>query len=292
MKYFRRINVMIVIVACVIGLASRQVESKSGPPSHIKHSGIRIAENKETPPKKPRQDIYDQALLPITSKELKRNLQQATKDRNAVAAEQLIRRASVQGHLLAAFNTLKELKSLQPENAVILAAYCFAFDFVDGQYHTKTYQRFSGEDYIDYDETLKKAYIQDPQLWLTYVVEGYKLIDKPGEDERGFVLLKKAVELAPNVATTHFWLGFAFTVCKTSFMSYEKAVAEYQRALELSPVFSPAARQLLFIHCFALPDKAKAKANRAKYLSLLPPNYEMSAKTKTFLKECAEKIDS
>ncbi len=221
------------------------------------------------------QNKYDLTLQPISAVALKQALRSHSDD--SVLIYQLVLRAIRQKEVDVAYNTLKTLRHDQPNNAVVLAGYCLAFDVYEGKYSGPdgTVHSFSGTEEYDYFQTLSRAHQLDPKLWMTYAVEGHNSTGTPAQDIRCLKLYQKAEELAPHISYTHLLLGDAYATYYTPYHSFEKAAAEYNIALSLQPISAKAVYLLFDIYDIRIPNVAKAKQAKSKLLSLLPPDFHL-----------------
>ena len=242
----------------------------------------------------------DPTLVPFQKGELQKKLR-ANKD-NAHGMVLLLRRAdemstsrvdsaysrpNANDYNAQAMKTLTQMRREQPENMKVLAAYCFEFDIKaqGGHHQFAHYEPWSSAKEQQFRGMLKELYKKAPDLWVPYAIEGYHKFyastKTPAEQERGMKLLAKAVELAPNVPIAHHHYGY---VCHYAADWQKKpelygiAVAEYKKALQLRPVLSVAALDLLYAYVAGWlpdgkPDKAKAQVVAKRYLTMLPKGY-------------------
>ena len=105
----------------------------------------------------------DQAYLPIQPQELKIELLKASYD--SVNLYNLVRRADHQNLADVAYDTLNDLRHQQPRNAVVLAAYCFAYQVAAGDYDNpgRKNHPFTSSDFEHYSSELRRAYQLDPK---------------------------------------------------------------------------------------------------------------------------------
>jgi len=216
----------------------------------------------------------DQAYLPIQPQELKIELLKASYD--SVNLYNLVRRADHQNLADVAYDTLNDLRHQQPRNAVVLAAYCFAYQVAAGDYDNpgRKNHPFTSSDFEHYSSELRRAYQLDPKLWLPYTVEGHYLRASPYEDVKALKLLQKAVALAPTLSYTHILLAEAYTVHGTPFHSYPKAVQECGLARHLKPVSAYNADILFDIYDVRTPNREKAADAKQYLLSVVPPSFK------------------
>lgn len=239
----------------------------------------------------PTKAAIDSALYPITSPRL--SLAIVRNAQSPVTLTVLLSRAyAKKAQRELAYQVLNRLRREQPNNAVVLAAYCMSFDMAQGHYSPIPDSRsFSRAEEAERDRALAKAYKLSPRLWLPYVVEGRALhIAYKEGNSHGFGLLLKAVTLAPNLSITHFFLGEAYTVYGTPFQSFRRAAEEFEKAQRLSPTLSSASRALLDMYCVAIPNKAKALKARKAYLASLPKGFKPSPSTQSLLDYCTKKF--
>ena len=216
----------------------------------------------------------DQKLLPIQPNALKMALLDASND--PVRMYDLIRRGDAQKQSNLVYETLNMLRKKEPNNAVVQAAYCFAYRVAEGEYDDPGFQgkAFTSLDDQHYLNALTKAYQLDPKLWLTYAVEGHSLITSPYSDQKALYLLRTAVNLAPDISYTHTLLGDAYSVYYTPFQSFKKAEAQYITAKHLQPVSAHNADMLFELYDVRVPNKEKAKAAKQYLLSTVPSDYK------------------
>ena len=226
----------------------------------------------------PSQAGYDPAFLPIAPSDLQQGIEAHTHD--AVALYQLVRRAANQKQLELAYVTLQRMKDQQPNNAVVQAAFCFAWQVAIGDYaQPGEVVGFSDGRHISSDEytaSLDRAKRINPKLWLIYDVEGRMLVLDPKQDRHGIALLQKAESLAPGLSVTHYLLGWAYSVYDTPYHSFPKAAGELQTALTLKPVLANAALSLFNIYDVCIPDPEKAREAKQAVLLTLPPRIKLS----------------
>ncbi|MEM6793193.1 MAG: tetratricopeptide repeat protein [Acidobacteriota bacterium] len=98
----------------------------------------------------------------------------------------------------------------------------------------------------------------------THYNAGVDLIKK-GDFKAATKKLKKAVEMKEDFAEAHNNLGYALR--KQGAKHYDKALAHYNRALELNPKLSQAYHYRGILHALA-GDEAEAKADHASLLDL------------------------
>ncbi len=216
---------------------------------------------------------YDQKFVPIQPQVLRRELLKA--DHDSVKLYSLVRQADTQKQIKNAFDTLDQMRHKEPNNATVLAAYCFAFQVADGDYSSlgSKHLSFTPEEHNAYSTLLLKAQSLDPKLWLPYAVEGHNLMLDPEFDKKALGLLQKGVSLAPNISYTHNLLGHAYSVHGTSFMSYEKAAKEFNIARHLQPTIAINAAFLFDIYDIRMPNKEKAADAKQYLLSTVPPDF-------------------
>jgi len=188
---------------------------------------------------------------------------------------------------LQALRKLDQMRRRYPNDMKVLSAYCFALDIrTQGASHEFTnYEQRSPEKEQKIQDTLKELRQKAPKLWVSYAIEGYRSFfdseHTPEEQDQGIKMLKKAVELAPNVPLVHQRYGY---LCRYAAdwqkkpALYATAVKEYQKALQLSPPSANAALDLLYSNAAGWlpngkPDIPKAKVAAHKFLSMLPKGY-------------------
>ena len=223
------------------------------------------------------QPNYDQEFLPIQSKTLELDLLNANDDPERMYS--LIRRGDEQMHTDLVYNTLDAMRKEEPDNAVVLAAYCFAFKIAEGDYAAPGQQvrTFTNLDHDHYSAALLRAYRINPNLWLPYAVEGHSLMTSPYEDRKALYLLKTAVKLAPDISYTHTLLGNAYSVYDTPYQSFKKAAYQYELARHLHPVSAHNADSLFDLYDVRIPNHEKAKEAKQYLLSTVPPNHNFPA---------------
>lgn len=239
----------------------------------------------------PAKAAIDSTLYPITSQRL--SLALTTNAQNPVTLTMLLSRAyAKKAQRELAYQVLNRLRREQPNNAVVLAAYCMSFDMAQGRYSPIPDPRnFSATEEAERNKALAKTYKISPRLWLPYVVEGRALhLNYRAGASRGFGLLLKAVTLAPNVSITHFFLGEAYSYSGTPYFSYRRAAEEFEKARSLGPTLSSASRALLTIYCVRTPNKAKALKAKKTYLASLPPGIKPDRTTQSLLDYCSQKF--
>ncbi len=226
---------------------------------------------------------YDQQYVPIEPSELKAKLLQD--DHDALKMYDLIRRADTQDQTSVAFETLNQMRLKQPNNAVVLASFCFVARIAAGDYGKpgEKHRGLSSSEVVDYENALLKAYSVDPKLWLTYAVQGHNLSRGISEDEQCIFLLKKSIRLAPNISYTHTLLGEKYLLYDPGHMSYEKAIQELTIARHLQPVSSHNADLLFIMYDALTPNREKAKEAKQYLLSTLPTNFKFSPQFKARL---------
>ncbi len=222
-----------------------------------------------------RGSAYDQALLPIQPQAMKSELVDAAHD--PIKLYSLVRRADRQNLSNLAYNTLNEMRLKQPGNAVVLAAYCFAYQVAAGDYDNPGHKNhpFTNSDFEQYSSELHRAKHLDPKLWLPYAVEGHYLMASPYEDVKALNLLQKAVALAPDLSYTHILLAEAYTVHGTPYHSYLKAAQECEVARHLKPISAKNADILFDIYDVRTPNREKATDAKRYLLSTVPPSFQL-----------------
>ena len=218
---------------------------------------------------------YDQEFVPTQPEQLKSDLWDASSD--PLRLYDLIRRGDQQKQSSFVYDTLNAMRKKKPDNAVVLAAYCFAYKIAQGEYDEpsrRQFRSFTPLDEEQYVNTLLKAYRLNPSLWLTYAVEGHSLMDSPYADRKALALLKTAVKLAPDISYTHTLLGEAYAVYDTPYQSFQKAAYQYQTARHLQPVSAHNADLLFDLYDVRLPDHKKAEDAKQYLLSTVPPGYQ------------------
>ncbi len=219
---------------------------------------------------------YDQQFVPIQSQDLKQDLLHSSKD--SVRMYDLIRRADRQGQTKLAYNTLNQMRLKHPNDAVVLASFCFVSQMAAGEYsgpNMKT-RGLSAAEVAEYSSALLKAYALDPKLWLPYAVEGHTLMTSPQNDVKALRLLKTAVRLAPDISYTHTLLGEAYTVYDTPYHSFALAVKEFWTAKNLQPASAHNADLLFDIYDVRTPNTDMARKAKAYLLSTVPPDYKFN----------------
>ena len=214
----------------------------------------------------------DTAFLPISAAALSAALR--ANSNNAVELVQLLRQADQQDLADAAYNTLRDMRAKDANNATVLAAYCFALQIAGGgyQYHPgRPMVRRDDLSKTDYDDTLQEAMKLDPQLWLPYTLKGNNLVRIPQTMVQGLALLQKGVELAPYSSFAHYLLGEAYTLRPTPFMSLSMALIEGRKAMSLRPVVSEAGASVFCIYDAVLNNRAQAIKAKKALLAVLPP---------------------
>lgn len=216
----------------------------------------------------------DQALLPMPPSTLKMALLDSKND--SVRMYDLIRRGDKQKQSDLVYDILNALRKKEPNNAVVQAAYCFAYRVAEGDYDGPGFRgkAFTNLDDQHYLNALTKAYKLNPKLWLTYAVEGHSLITSPYSDRKALYLLKTAVKLAPDISYTHTLLGDAYAVYYTPFQSFQKAEAQYITAQHLQPISSHNADALFDLYDVRIRNTAKARKAKEYLLSTVPTNYK------------------
>jgi hypothetical protein len=225
----------------------------------------------------------DQSLVPIAQVNLHQVLVSASND--PVAMTIAIFRAK-NSHLDKPMLTeMFELQASNPDNATLAAGFCLAMDVANGQYHGPTFPAVSAEpkQSAAYASALQRAYRLEPGLWLTYLVQGHQFANSPDLDTRGLTLLKRAVQLAPNVSYTHYYLGWAYDLSGAVFSSSEKAKEEYTAAITKLPMIAPPAFGL-FSHAVVNPiDLIAARKAKAEFLKRIPKEYKLNAQVKALI---------
>lgn len=223
---------------------------------------------------------YDQQFVPIQPQVLKRELLHSSKD--PVRMYDLIRRADRQGQTSLAYTTLHQMRLKHPNDAVVLASFCFVSQVVEGDYSGPNAKRqgLSAAEVSEYSNALLKAYRLDPKLWLTYAVEGHSLMTSLQSDLKALQLLKTAVRLAPDISYTHTLLGEAYTVYDTPYHSFALAAKEFWTAKNLSPVSAHNADLLFDIYDVRTPNPEMERKAKEYFLSTVPPNYKFTPQFK------------
>jgi len=219
---------------------------------------------------------YDQQFVAIQPQALSQELLKA--DRDPIKLYSLVRQADTQKQIKIAYDTLNRMRHTEPNNATVLAAYCFAFQVGAGDYASpgEKHLSFTPEDFNDYTTTLLKAKSLDPKLWLPYAVQGHNFMLDPEFDRKALSLLQKAVALAPNISYTHILLAEAYGVYGTPYHSFQAAARECDVARHLKPVSAKNADILFDIYDIRMPNREKATDAKRYLLSSLPPDYKFS----------------
>ena len=223
---------------------------------------------------------YDFAYAPISEADISTEIKNNSTD--AIVLYQLIRRTASQKVLMVAFNSLNELRQADQGNAVVLAAYCLAFDIAGTDHYVAKFNPTAEEEEAR-QTAMEDAYRLAPNLWLTYAVEGRQLVNQPGSEAKAFSLLQKAVELAPDVSIVHDLLANCYLVYDSPFKSIPKALEEEKKALKLKPVISNAPFTLLWIYLYATPDEDAAIYYKKAFLNTVPPYHKLEGSTQKVL---------
>lgn len=218
---------------------------------------------------------FDQQYEPIQPQELQHKLLGAGND--SVQLYDLIRQADTQGQITLAYETLDKMKHDDPQNAVVLAAFCLASRMLAGDYSlpSEKHHDISASQENAYEIALAKAYKINPKLWLTYAVEGHRLLGS-FEDMKVLHLLTTAVKLAPGISYTHTLLGSAYAIYGTPYHSFPQAEKEFLLAKNLKPISAYNADSLFDIYDLRMPNREKAKKAKQYLLSTLPPNFKIN----------------
>ena len=225
---------------------------------------------------------YDSALLPIEPDALKRQLEQGSRD--SVGLFQLVRRAAVQNQWDVALQTLSELRASQPHNANVLAVYRLLFDLADASPNPPNFKPTPEQIAASYS-ALEQAYKIDPKLWATYAVEGSYLSNIPGSSQKSIDLLKKAVELAPDVSIPHYLLSVSYLTYDLSTLSPENGLVEAKKASQLQPVISKGPYLLMWCYIYSQPDKELAATAKKQFLATIPPGHPIGPITQSILSQ-------
>lgn len=201
----------------------------------------------------------DTTLLPISSADLSLAVKQC---RTQTDFYLIVNRARANNLKRDIVEDLRTLKLQNPQEPVILSAYCLALRLGGGGDYTH-----------EYDSDLKQAMKLGPNLWLPLVTEGELLMSSP-DQAKGIKMLQKAVDLDPSISITHYYLadGYMFP---SPFHSSSLAEQEWNKAVQLSPVLSWAQffRVTLYMWQPSKVSRSKAYAAKQQYLAELPPGY-------------------
>ncbi len=216
------------------------------------------------------QPQYDTAYLPIKLAVLQHALIANSND--PAILFQLLRRANKNGLSFVAYTTLDQMRVKHPKNAVILSEYCLAFQMASGDpsFSAKISTHDLSSAANVFETSLQQAKSLDPKLWLPYLIEGREIVDKPDRSLEGFAELKKAVALAPGLAVTHYYLGYAYLIGNPKFYSPSNAEGELKKASFLKPAMDDVPFSLLSLYTFEKRDSAKALKAKRQYLAILP----------------------
>jgi tetratricopeptide (TPR) repeat protein len=222
---------------------------------------------------------FDVVFLPVTTAQLKRELAEGVDD--PLAMYQLLRMARKQKLLKPAFETIKELYLEQTQNAVLAAAYCLAYDMGRGDYGDEI---VSDPQYSPQDTALRKTALEDayklaPKLWLTYSVDGH-FQNLQGKSKKGIELIKKAIELAPDISFNYSYLGQAYSANDSDPKIYNLKLTAYEKAQHLKPSSFSASMIMLMIYEVQRPDSKKAAAAAKAAAAKLPPGAVLSEKSR------------
>jgi len=254
-------------------------------PIHLALAALAILSmgaSKPTPPHR-----IDPGTVPITATELTQGLRRSSHDADATLT--YLRRAEVCEIGPAAFATMKTLKAEQPDNAVVLGGYCFAYTIAAHAYNShrpKTARvEFSGRDHDEYARTLQKAIEVDPNCYIAPTIKGwttaYSLtrVD-PRATHAGLAML--ASERARHPKNTWVLFNYGMTARYLAGVKPSPEAEEaLSAALHLDPPMSEAALSLYSI--YMTDSKAKAEAAKQTFLSLLDPGYVIPPETKELL---------
>lgn len=216
--------------------------------------------------------MYDDGYLPISAPQLQQSL--TNNSDNALGMFRTVRRAIIDNKADLAFSTLQSLRKSQPDNAIILSAYCFAMDGETGNLplnQHKVSHLLTQPEEADYASTFVLAYKCNPKLWMTYLVQGMALMSLRMNQDRGYLLIKRSVELGPTIPFTHEQLAGAYVLPHKPYYSLANAIVEAQKAVQLLPPDAPAAFTLFQIYSLWQPDKDKEISAKRLLLSMLPP---------------------
>jgi TolB-like protein/Tfp pilus assembly protein PilF len=140
------------------------------------------------------------------------------------------------------------------------------------------------------EKEYKRAMELDPRYPLAHQwYAGY--LERTGRIDEGIAEMKVAVELDPLSASTNFELGLAYFFAR----DYDRAIQQFQKALELEPGFPPALQILLIAysqkgqHDLALAKIQEVGEDNA-YLGYAAQVYELAGRRED-AKRVLEKLD-
>jgi len=137
--------------------------------------------------------------LPISSEDLKAEIQ---KCRTQTDFYEVIMRGHENQLDLVVIDALRALKDKNPNDALLLSAYCMAL---------QTYEHPVAGPH-EYDDDLKLALKLGPNLWMPLVLQGTSLVWY-SDPKKGLDLLQKAVGLASDVSIKHYYLAQGYMFC-------------------------------------------------------------------------------
>jgi hypothetical protein len=223
----------------------------------------------------------DPQFLPITAEDLRRHLQTA---RTELDFYNLIRRGHRRQLDSVSIDTLRSLMQAHPKDGIYLGALCFALQTANSQEYAS-----------EYDDLLRRAKY-DGSYWLPLILEGgSEMFFGRGRTERngkwvemdsakarhGFMLIRKAVDSAPDIAPTHYELAKAYIQLENKWNpetqkyeyvdSYAKlAASELAKASRLEPTMYEVAKNQLWIDLFNTHDKQRALEDKKRVLTEIP----------------------
>jgi hypothetical protein len=192
-----------------------------------------------------------------------------------------VRRAAEPKQEEVAFKELDQLRREHPDNAVILAAYCFAFDIGDYKIRRSRRSREKTEqENADFQAALQRAKSLKPDLWLIHAVEAHRLIYlPPWQIETRLKKMQKMAQLAPDVAFAHYLMAEAYIMATSNQPRLqngcELAARELEQTLKLKPAFADAAFSLFQIYDLWRSDKQRAARAKRMFLNSLPKGHNI-----------------
>ncbi len=236
-------------------------------------------------------DRYDSRWLPITDKEMEREVRVFSNNRDTVSLYRLYDRARYQRKEPSYFSTLKQIKRDNPQNGVVLATYCAVLMDANqlygfGQYRFKADK---GEGSVDnIQRNLAVAKKLEPRLWLILLTEADIAECSNGDRKEGTQnavnLCREAVRLAPSISFAHERLGYwLVNLAGLRKQSYAEAVESYKKAQTLRPINCDASFLLMNVYRYYEPNPAQARKTAQVVLTTIPPNVKLDAKMRQFL---------
>lgn len=238
-----------------------------------------------------RTDHYDSRWIPITDKEVARQVRVFSDNRDAVSLYRLYDRARYQHKEPTYFSTLKQMKSKNPKNGIVLATYCAVLMEANQIYGPEQYRfKFNrGEGNVqNIERNLAIAKKLEPTQWLIPLTEADIAEASNGDRKEGtqtaINLCREAVRLAPNISFTHQRL--AYWLCNLAGLNKQpckEAVKSYKKAQSLRPINCDTSFLLMNVYRYYEPNKVEAQKTAKVILSTIPPNVKLNEKMRNFL---------